>query len=634
MFTLVLVLGAPTPAALTPCSGGSAAGYECDGLDMYVHMTKPDLGGGTANFNDLWGWTDPQTGKEYVLLGRTNGLVFVDISDPENPVYLGRLPTKLPYNASWRDVKVYQDHAFVVADFYFFSHGMQVFDLTRLRNVTTPVTFTEDHHYTQFSLAHNVAINEDSGFAYAVGTNTCSGGLHMIDISTPLSPQFAGCFSSDGYTHDVQCVDYQGPDTLYQGSEICFASNEDSLTIVDVSDKVTPQLLSKGFYPMDGYAHQGWLTPDQKYFILGDETDEQGFDLNTRTLIFDVTDLLNPQLIGEYYHATVTPDHNIYTLDNYVYQANYSGGLRVLDATNVAAGELTEVAYFDMDPGIDTRSFIGAWSVYPYFQSGVIAVSHIETGLFLLRGNFASADLALTTTADPDPAIMGQDFTYHVDMLNDGPGSSSGVVLTDTLDAGVDFVSATPSQGTCSESGGVVTCDLGAIGAGAGATVDIRVTSQTTGVLQNVAQVSADQADPDPQDNSVTTNTDSLDPALDQDTDGVSNGVDCAPLDPDAWAVPGAARDLRVEGSGPDDLRWQAPADPGGNLVRYDTLRSEDPSDFGGAVCVETDDTDLVATDATTPSSLFVYLVRAENACGGELGSDSAGNPRSGAGCP
>ena len=109
------------------------------------------------------------------------------------------------------------------------SHGMQVFDLKRLRNVTAPpVNFTETAHYNKVSTAHNIAINESTGFAYiigAAGKNSCSGGLHMVNIQTPTSPSFAGCFSADGYTHDTQCVLYNGPDATYRGREICFNSN-------------------------------------------------------------------------------------------------------------------------------------------------------------------------------------------------------------------------------------------------------------------------------------------------------------------------------------------------------------------------------------------------------------------------
>ena len=103
--------------------------------------------GGTQG-NDLWGWFDEQTGNEYALMGLTNGTAFVDISAPESPLVLGHLPTQT-VESNWRDIKVYQDHAYIVAD-NAGPHGMQVFDLTRLRGLTTPQTFVADVVYGDF----------------------------------------------------------------------------------------------------------------------------------------------------------------------------------------------------------------------------------------------------------------------------------------------------------------------------------------------------------------------------------------------------------------------------------------------------------------------------------------------------
>jgi choice-of-anchor B domain-containing protein len=264
---------------------------------------------------------------------------------------------------------------------------MQVFDLTRLRGVESPQEFTADTVYQQFGRAHNIAINEDSGFAYVVGSTQCSGGLHMVDISTPKSPTFAGCFSTDGYTHDVQCVAYTGPDDDYQGAEICFASNEDSLTIINVSNKNAPVMLGKTDYPSIGYSHQGWLDQDQGMFFMGDELDELNFGMNTRTLMFDVSDLDNPAYAGAHLHGTSSIDHNLYIKGSYIYQANYHAGLKILRINRGKSTTLTEVGFFDTHPDDDSLDFGGAWNVYPFFDNGTILVSDINAGLFVLRAS-------------------------------------------------------------------------------------------------------------------------------------------------------------------------------------------------------------------------------------------------------
>jgi choice-of-anchor B domain-containing protein len=96
---------------------------------------------------------------------------------------------------------------------------------------------------------------------------------------------------------------YRGPDTRYNGREICFNSNEDTLTIVDVTDKSAPAMLARKFYPGKGYTHQGWLTEDHRHFLLDDEKDETKLRVNTRTHIFEVSDLIVPRIVGVYERA-------------------------------------------------------------------------------------------------------------------------------------------------------------------------------------------------------------------------------------------------------------------------------------------------------------------------------------------
>ena len=121
----------PLPAVTggeVACDDGEAADYDCDHVDLLSFLPREELGGGRgARLNDVWGWTDPETGREYGLVGRMDGTAFVDVTDPYNPRYLGNLATTEGSRANtWRDVKVFKHHAFVVADGAG-AHGMQVF---------------------------------------------------------------------------------------------------------------------------------------------------------------------------------------------------------------------------------------------------------------------------------------------------------------------------------------------------------------------------------------------------------------------------------------------------------------------------------------------------------------------------
>jgi choice-of-anchor B domain-containing protein len=374
----------PPPPVLSTgpavCAEGDAGGFGCSGVDLLSRIPISAMDG--AGGNDIWGWFDAQTSREYALMGLRNGTAFVDITNPEEPAFLGRLPTQTT-SSIWRDIKVYQDHAYIVADSAG-AHGMQVFDLTRLRGVTGPLDWLPDTVYGDFANAHNLAINEETGFAYAVGTNTCGGGLHVIDLGDPGNPLFAGCHIVTPDTHDAQCVVYQGPDVIFSGREVCVNSNENHVEIVDVTNKADPVMVSQSAYPQLGFVHQAWLTEDHRFLFVGDELDEPNFGVPTRTHVFDVSDLTNPQYLYPYEAATTSIDHNLYVRGNRVYQANYSAGLRVLEFGDLTNQEIAEVAFFDTVPEGGVGAFDGAWSVYPYLPSGTIIVSDGIHGLFVL----------------------------------------------------------------------------------------------------------------------------------------------------------------------------------------------------------------------------------------------------------
>ncbi len=375
----------PDPEMIVPlfaCENGMAGIYPCNDYDLMGLVDIVTLGGSSAKGNDSWGWTDSSSGKEYALVGTTSGTAFVDISDPTQPIVVGRLPTATS-NSPWRDIKVFENYAFIVSEAP--GHGMQVFDLTRLRNVANPPqNFTSDARYTEFGTAHNIVINETSGYAYIVGSDTYNGGPHFVNIQNPTSPMAAGGFANS-YSHDAQVVSYNGPDLDYAGREIFIGSHENEVVILDVTDKSNPVHISGIGYNNIGYTHQGWFTEGLKYFIVGDEVDELNFGNNTRTLVFDFTDLDNPAFHIEYFGPTKAIDHNGYVNGNLFFQSSYTAGVRIIDVSGLDGGIMTEVGFFDSYPPDSSTSFHGAWNVYPFFESGNLIISDIEGGLFIIR---------------------------------------------------------------------------------------------------------------------------------------------------------------------------------------------------------------------------------------------------------
>ncbi|MEM8678506.1 MAG: choice-of-anchor B family protein [Planctomycetota bacterium] len=385
-----LLLVAMAPTAVLAQTGI----FPTRNINLLGRLTHGEMGADSNAGNDIWGWTDSQTGREYALVGQKSNTAFVDITDGNNPLWLGSLPSATG-SSVWRDIKVYDDHAFIVSDGNG-PHGMQVFDLTRLRGVNSPQSWSPDDVYGGFRNAHNIAINEESGYAYVVGGNRAGGGLHILNIQNPTNAFHVGDFSSDGYTHDVQVVNYRGPDPDYNGREVAFASNVDTLTIVDVTNKSNTRQISRNSYDMVGYAHQGWLSEDHRFFFMNDEKDEQQFNRfldGPRTLIWDVADLDNPVFVGGYEGNLRAIDHNLYVKGNHIYAANYSIGLRVLEMTDPANGVLTEVAYIDTYDRGNVLDFQGAWSSFPFFDSGKIVINDIYNGLFVVELDFVEVDL-------------------------------------------------------------------------------------------------------------------------------------------------------------------------------------------------------------------------------------------------
>ncbi len=385
-------------SGMVECEDGDANGHACQNVDLVSFIPLSDMRMNRGvRLNDVWGWTDPETGKEIGIIGHMEGSVFVDVTDPQRPIVLGEM-TRTPGSpgSTHRDMKVYKDHVFVVADGSG-EHGMQVFDLRRLLDWPGEYQYYEpDVLYTEIASSHNIVINENTGYAYTVGNSsggtTCGGGLHMINVQDPRNPTFMGCFNDSktgnngsGATHDAQCVTYNGPDADHRGKEICIGSNGTAISVADVSDKDNPIAISQGTYPNSAYVHQGWFTDDHRYFYQNDEADElNGLTDRTRTMIWDLTDLDEPEMIAEYFGDSNSTDHNLYVNGDFMYQTNNASGLRVIDIRDRT--NPVEFGFFDTTPkNRNVAGFDGTWSSYPYFKSGNILVTSRREGVFVLR---------------------------------------------------------------------------------------------------------------------------------------------------------------------------------------------------------------------------------------------------------
>ncbi|HUJ09497.1 MAG TPA: DUF11 domain-containing protein, partial [Verrucomicrobiae bacterium] len=207
----------------------------------------------------------------------------------------------------------------------------------------------------------------------------------------------------------------------------------------------------------------------------------------------------------------------------------------------------------------------------------------------------ATADLAMTQTAAPNPVLTSQNVTYTLTVTNLGPSAASSVTVTDALPAGFSFISASASQGTCTNVGGVVTCSLGIVG------LDSNVTAQITAIpaasdnvtnISNTALVIASEFDPVLSNN---TSVASLVVYLDADSDGI----------PDYWTEQFFGHGT---GQAADNSRAQDDADGDGfsNLQEY--LAGTSPVDANSAlriVAISSVDTNVLISFTSITNKLY-----------------------------
>ncbi len=356
-----------------PPSDGLAFNFPSFRVSLLSWLPLPEIGG-TSTGNDCWGYVSP-SGREYALVGTSDGTAFVDVTQPGAPVVVSIQSG--PFS-SWRDVKVYGAHAYSVSEG---GGGIQVFDLTQidLGIVSLVNTITSGGSTTA---THNVAINEDSGFLYRCGGSFH--GLRIYSLADPVNPTFVAEWN-DRYCHDAQVVTYSsGP---YAGKEIAFVcSGSGSLSlgtgveILDVTDKSNIQMLAQMSYSTIGYSHQAWLSDDKQLMYLNDESD--GPSVPSTTVVIDVSDLSNPFEVSAFTNGLDSVTHNNYIRGDEFFASNYTSGLRVFDLS-VSTSNPPEVAFFDTYTESDAATFNSLWSNYPLLPSGVVIGSDKEKGLFV-----------------------------------------------------------------------------------------------------------------------------------------------------------------------------------------------------------------------------------------------------------
>ncbi|KEY69307.1 hypothetical protein S7711_01757 [Stachybotrys chartarum IBT 7711] len=401
--------------------GDAASTFKCKDFDLYDFINHEELGSfgyyqGIKSGSSIWGWTDPESGREFAASGVYDGVSFLEILPEGRLVFVGFLPKWAPLasGAYWTEIRPYKHYMVIGSELV--GNGIQIFDMSKLVNIDPadyPYQFTNEEdltsHYNEtlpIGRSHNVVVNEELEYGVAVGaqprTEVCRSGLHFFSLSDPTNPVALGCNGDDGYIHDAQCLVYRGPDERYHGKDICYGYNEDTLTIYDVTDKAASYIISRTTYEGARYTHQGWVNDVnwQEFLFMDDELDEgvagtPAADGYPVTFIWDIRDLEAPKQTGLYKATNRGIDHNQYVFGDLIYQSNYGSGMRVYDISSVPQDPtgkgVCEIAYFDTHPEDDNLfgggivDFIGSWHSYAGFKSGLVLINTIERGVFLVK---------------------------------------------------------------------------------------------------------------------------------------------------------------------------------------------------------------------------------------------------------
>ncbi len=354
--------------------------------------------------SDICGYVSPG-GREYALIGFRKGMGFVDVTNPASPVIVGYIDGA-GVNQPWRDSAVVGEYAYIVSDGS--GVGIQVADLTDIDNGNVTLLTTTDLG-VGLATVHNISPGENGDYVYLCLANVNNrDGLIAVDVSNPAAPSIAGTWDiAPGVgAHDVQVVTWQsGP---LAGRELAFASCEASgFYIGDVTDKLNMVTIGSATYPNKSYAHQGWLSSDRTKFFLGDELDEllRPEVTTATTYVFDVADPAAPSYQTKFTNGTVATDHNLMARGDFIFEANYTTGLRVYDISLFPI--VFERGHFDTVPAVDGIGFGGAWGVDACLPSGNILVSDQSSGLFVLDASAATTALPALPTTTRWPWALG-----------------------------------------------------------------------------------------------------------------------------------------------------------------------------------------------------------------------------------
>ena len=328
--------------------------------------------------NDIWGYVD-DLGIEYAVIGGDTATYVFELSDPSAPKLVSHI---VGDRSIWRDFKSYGEYIYGVA--YRGNDGFLIIDMSGAPESITHTYYTpyvlhivdgDTLVNAPYTKAHNIFIDSE-GFIYLSDCPGFHRGIAIFQIGDdPQKPEFINIFNPN-LSHDIYVKD----DKAYSAD--IFA---DGFSIWDISDKNNPVQI--GFRKTSReFTHNTWLSDDGNILFT---TDEQGAAWVESYDVSDPGDIkfLDKIRVVDGGTRNVIP-HNTHYYDGFLVTSYYVDGVVVFDASR--PDNLVEVGRYDTYLGTQS-GFHGCWGAYPYFPSGNIIASDIESGLFVLKPQYTRA---------------------------------------------------------------------------------------------------------------------------------------------------------------------------------------------------------------------------------------------------
>ena len=359
-----------------------------------------------VRYSGCWGFT--QNGKEYAVIGSTEGHHFFCLTESDSLQFIDFVPGRyVSAQAITREYKTYQNYLYATGDEG--DGSLQIIDLSHLPD---SISLVQDIQNSEIGKIHNLFIDTVNALLYACSVTPFLNGqelslvpLKVFSLQDPLNPMLL----------------WQGPDDLFEVHDVFVRNNlailncgYEGIRIYDFTQPNQPIYKSNlSIYQDQGYNHQGWLCPDNKTYVFADET--AGTKIKKATLNSDFSITIN-SLFGTENTPYDKTAHNIHCTNEFAFVAYYNDGLRIYD---LRSNTPQEIAFYDthQDELGNTFSMWGAWGIYAFLPSNRILISDRISGLFLFdfdRDLFSKLQPQEEFIIFPNPSSTNESCTFSI----------------------------------------------------------------------------------------------------------------------------------------------------------------------------------------------------------------------------